>query len=116
VRPGGSRGFCSRQKINQIGQQVRARVQKLSHCGLGNTAISWYLCETAPSVIGSNGHLVGAQQHNSILQHHPLNAHEFEQSLENSEGQGSLACCSPCGHKESDTTQQLNDNSILHCI
>ena len=26
------------------------------------------------------------------------------------EGQGSLACCSPGGHKESDTTEQLNSN------
>ena len=34
--------------------------------------------------------------------HHWLNEHEFEQILENSEGQGSLACCSPWGHKEPD--------------
>ena len=33
------------------------------------------------------------------------NGHEFEQTLRNSEGQGSLACCSPCGHKEMDTTE-----------
>ena len=36
-----------------------------------------------------------------------LNEHEFEQTVGDSEGQGSLACCSPWGHKESDTTQQL---------
>ena len=30
--------------------------------------------------------------------------HEFEQIQGDSEGQGSLACCSPWGHKESDTT------------
>ena len=35
--------------------------------------------------------------------HHQLNGHEFEQTLGDSEGQGSLACCSPWGHKESDT-------------
>ena len=40
--------------------------------------------------------------------HHQLNGHEFEQTLGDSEGQGSLACCSPRGHKESDTTEQLN--------
>ena len=39
---------------------------------------------------------------------HQLNGHEFEQTLGDSEGQGSLACCSPWGHKESDTTEQLN--------
>ena len=29
--------------------------------------------------------------------HHQLNGHEFEQTLEDSEGQGSLVCCSPWG-------------------
>ena len=33
------------------------------------------------------------------------NGHEFEQALGNGEGQGSLACCSPRGRKESDTTE-----------
>ena len=37
--------------------------------------------------------------------HHRLNGHEFEQTLRDSEGQGSLACCSPRGHKELDTTE-----------
>ena len=36
---------------------------------------------------------------------HWLDGHEFEQALGNGEGQGSLACCSPWGHKESDTTE-----------
>ena len=40
--------------------------------------------------------------------HHGLDGHEFEQALGVGDGQGSLACCSPWGHKESDTTQQLN--------
>ena len=42
--------------------------------------------------------------------HHQLNGHEFEQTPEDCEGQGSLACCSPWGHKESDMTEQLNNN------
>ena len=37
--------------------------------------------------------------------HHRLNRHEFVQISGDSEGQGSLACCSPWGHKESDTTE-----------
>ena len=37
--------------------------------------------------------------------HHRLNGHEFEQASGDGEGQGSLACCSPWGHKESDTTE-----------
>ena len=45
--------------------------------------------------------------------HHRLNGHEFEQTPENSEGQGSLVCCSPWGCKQSDMTEQLNDNNLL---
>ena len=37
--------------------------------------------------------------------HHQLNGHEFEQALEDGEGQESLAYCSPRGLKESDTTE-----------
>ena len=40
--------------------------------------------------------------------HHRLNEHESEQVLGVGEGQGSLACCSPWDHKESDTTEQQN--------
>ena len=40
--------------------------------------------------------------------HHRLNGHEFEQILGVGDGQGSLACCSPWGHKESDMTERLN--------
>ena len=36
--------------------------------------------------------------------HHRLNGHEFEQTLGDSKGQGSLACCSPWGRKELDKT------------
>ena len=43
--------------------------------------------------------------------YHWLNGHEFEQTPGDGEGQGSLACCSPCGHKELDMTEQLNDNN-----
>ena len=43
--------------------------------------------------------------------HHRLNRHEFEQAPGDGEGQGSLACCRPWGHKESDTTEQLNNNN-----
>jgi len=38
--------------------------------------------------------------------HHLLDGHEFEQALGVGDGQGSLACCGPWGHKDSDTTQQ----------
>ena len=38
----------------------------------------------------------------------PVDGHEFEQALVIDDGQGSLACYSPRGCKESDTTEQLN--------
>ena len=43
--------------------------------------------------------------------HHQFDRHEFEQAPRVGDGQGSLLCCSPWGHKESDTTQQLNNNT-----
>ena len=42
--------------------------------------------------------------------HQQLNGHEFEQTPEEGEGQGSLACCSPWGCKEVDTTERMNNN------
>ena len=42
-------------------------------------------------------------------QHHLLNGHESEQTLGDSEGQGSLVCYSPWGHEESDMTEWLNN-------
>ena len=41
--------------------------------------------------------------------HHQLQGPESEQTLGDSEGQGSLACCSPWGQRESDKTEQLNN-------
>ena len=42
--------------------------------------------------------------------HHQLSGPEFEQAPGDG-GQGSLACCSPRGLKESDTAEQLSSNS-----
>ena len=42
-----------------------------------------------------------------------IDGHEFEQALGDGEGQGSLACCSPCSQKESHTTEQLNITNFL---
>ena len=42
--------------------------------------------------------------------HHQLNGHEFDQALGDDEGQGSLACCRPWGHKELDMTERLNNS------
>ena len=47
--------------------------------------------------------------------YHHLNGHESEQTPGDSEGQGSLACCSSWGHKVSDTTEQLNNKEYPEC-
>ena len=46
--------------------------------------------------------------------HHRLNGHESEQILEDNDGQGSLACCSPWGHKELDMT--VIQTSVSRCF
>ena len=45
--------------------------------------------------------------------HHWHNGHEFDQTPEDRERQGSLVCCSPWDCKELDTTEWLNNNSFL---
>ena len=44
--------------------------------------------------------------------HHRLKGHEFKPTPENSEGQGSLSCCSSWGCEELDTTGKLNNNKV----
>ena len=50
----------------------------------------------------------GTTEDEMVGWHHQLSGHEFEQAPGVGDGQGSLACCSPWDHKESDTTEQLN--------
>ena len=55
----------------------------------------------------------GATEDETVGWHHRLNRHEFELVLGVGDGQGSLACYSPRGCKESDTTEQLNNNKNM---
>ena len=50
----------------------------------------------------------GTTENEVVGWHHWFNVHEFEQTLGVGDGQGRLACYSPWGHKESDTTEWLN--------
>jgi len=47
----------------------------------------------------------GTTEDEMVGWHQRLNGHEFEQTRGDDEGQGSLACCSLWGCKESDTTE-----------
>ena len=55
----------------------------------------------------------GAAEDEMIGWHHQINGHEFEQTQGDSEGQGSLACCSLWGLKQSDVTYHLNNDTHL---
>ena len=55
----------------------------------------------------------GMTQDEMVGWHHQLNGHKFEWSLEVGDVQGGLACCSPWGHKDSDTTEQLNWTELI---
>ena len=48
--------------------------------------------------------------------HHQLNGHEFEQAPGAGEGQGSLVCYSPWGHKKSDMTERLNWTELISIL
>ena len=50
----------------------------------------------------------GTTEDEMVGWHHWFSGHEFEQALGVGDGQGSLACCSPWGHKQSDTTEWLS--------
>ena len=54
----------------------------------------------------------GTTEDEMVGWHHQLNGHESERALEVGDGQGSLACCSPWGHKESDLTEKMNWSDI----
>ena len=64
-------------------------------------AYSFYICDT-PTLDQ------GMTEDEMVGWHHQLNGHEFEQGPGVGDGQGGLACCSPSGCKESDTTERLN--------
>ena len=55
----------------------------------------------------------GATENKMVGWHYQLNGHEFEQAPGDGEGQGGLTCCSPWNRKELDTTEPLNNSSII---
>ena len=63
-----------------------------------------------PQVISN---MKGTIEDEMVGWHHRFNGQEFEQTPGDNEGQGSLECCSPWGHKESDMTEQLKKAANL---
>ena len=60
-----------------------------------------------PLMLGKIGEK-GTTEDKTVGWHHRLSGHEFEQTLGDGEGQGSLARCSPWGRKALDITERLN--------
>ena len=52
----------------------------------------------------------GTIEDEMVAWHHQLDGHEFEETAGNIGGQRSLVFCSPRGHKESDTTERVNNS------
>ena len=62
-----------------------------------------------PDARKDGGQEKGMTEGEMVGWHHRLNGHEFGLTRGDGEGQGSLACCSPQGCKELDTTEQINN-------
>ena len=55
----------------------------------------------------------GSTEDEMVGWHHRLDGHEFGQAPGVGDGQGSLACCSPWGHRELDTTERRNESNYI---
>ena len=58
----------------------------------------------------------GTTEDEMVGWYHRLNGHEFEQTVGDGEGQGSLGCYSSWGPKELDTTERLNNKLYYTCL
>ena len=77
---------------------------------LATDAKNWLIWKDPDAVKDWRQEEKGTTEDEMVGWHHWLDGHEFEQAPGDGEGQGSLACCGPWGHKESDTTERLNNN------
>ena len=82
-----------------------------------DTPILWLL-DAKSRLIGKDpdaeedwGEEKGVTEDEMVVWHQWLNGHEFDQTQEDSEGQGSLACCSSWGEKKWDMAYWLNNNN-----
>ena len=82
-----------------------------------DTPILWLL-DAKSQLIGKDpdaeedwGEEKGVMEDEMVVWHQWLNGHEFDQTQGDSEGQGSLACCSSWGGKKWDMAYWLNNNN-----
>ena len=66
------------------------------------------VCVCVCVIIDLRQEVKGTTEDEMVGWYHQLDGHEFEQAPGVGDGQGSLACCSPCHRKELDTAEQLN--------
>ena len=74
---------------------------------------SWLFAKDPDARKDWRGEEKGMTENELVGWHNWLNEHEFEQTLGDSEGQGSLVCCSPWGHRESDSAERLNWTELI---
>ena len=77
---------------------------------------SWHIGKDSDSGRNRGQEEKGTTEDEMVGWHHQLNWHEFERAPGVGDVQGSLACCSPCGCKESKMTEQLNNNKTSHIL
>ena len=79
---------------------------------------NWLICKDPDAGKDWRREDKGTTEDEMIRWHHQLSEHEFDQIPGVGDGQGGLVCCSPWGHKESDTTEWLKwteptNNSLI---
>ena len=79
-------------------------------------AKNWLIGKAPDAGKGRRWEEKGTTEDEMVGWHHWFNGHKFEQTLGVGDGQGSLVYCSPWGHIESYTTEQLNWTELNWCL
>ena len=86
-------------------------------CGIRPQHFRGVSCAVSPSPTVDCGVVreeeKGTTEDEMVGWHHRLNGHEFEQTVGDGKGQGSLMCCSPWGRRVWDTTWGLNNKQVF---
>ena len=77
-------------------------------------AKNWFIWKDADAGKDWRREEKGTTEDEMVGWHHGLNGHEFEEAPGVGDGQGSLACCSPWGRKDSNTTEKPNWTELMH--